>query len=263
MILYLLVVFTVGLNVPYDDLNLNDNTINSIKRGQNSPAIISCIRNKVVGWPHFLNAFYIFSAFSTGVNGLYIASRLLHALASIRNVWPSTGWGNKIKTRLEKTSSKGVPVNAVFASWLFGLMGFMAVRPSPAKASLSQCAKLRCILKLTEYADFGSNGNLLHVLHAHCLCLHKCRIHHLQNSVRSHLTLDIRASHQPQKNYQRRPRRRRCSLHPRRRIPQPQRLRLPIQITPPMAPRSVRSLRLHPLRALQRMAFDPQAVLFS
>jgi amino acid transporter len=116
IVLYILVVFTVGLNVPYDDFNLQDTSISSIKRGQNSPAIISCIRNGVVGWPHFLNAFYIFSAFSTGVNGLYIASRLLHALASIRNVWPSTGWGNKIKRRLERTNSKGVPVNAVFAS---------------------------------------------------------------------------------------------------------------------------------------------------
>lgn len=145
--LYLLVVFTVGLNVPYDDPNLKDYTINSIKRGQNAPAIISCIRNKIVGWPHFLNAFFIFSAFSTGVNGLYIASRLLHALASIRNVWPSTGWGNNIKTRLEKTSTRGVPVNAVFASWLFGLMGFMAVRSVPNKilgrmAIFSTCSML-------------------------------------------------------------------------------------------------------------------------
>jgi amino acid permease len=89
----------------------------------------------LVGWPHFFNAFYIFSAFSCGVNGLYIASRLLHALASIRNVWPSTGWGANIKARLERTSSKGVPVNAVFVSWLFGLLGFLAVKPSPARVS--------------------------------------------------------------------------------------------------------------------------------
>lgn len=133
IILYALVIFTVGLNVPYNDLNLRDTTISSIRRGQNSPIIIACIRGGVIGWPHFFNAFYIFSAFSTGVNGLYIASRLLHALASIRNVWPATGWSRNLKTRLETTSNKGVPVNAVFASWLFGLLGFLAVKPYPAK----------------------------------------------------------------------------------------------------------------------------------
>jgi yeast amino acid transporter len=135
ILLYVLVVFTVGLNVPYNDKNLQDQTISSIRRGQNSPIIIACIHNGIVGWPHFFNAFYIFSAFSCGVNGLFIASRLLHALASIRNVWPNTGWGANIKARLERTSSKGVPVNAVFVSWLFGLLGFLAVKPSPARVS--------------------------------------------------------------------------------------------------------------------------------
>lgn len=133
IVLYVLVVFTTGLNVPYDDINLQDKTISSIRRGANSPIMISCIRNGVVGWPHFFNAFFIFSAFSTGVNGLYISSRLLHALATIRNVWPATGWGNKIKQRLEKTNSKGVPVNAVLLSWLFAFLGFLAVKPEPAK----------------------------------------------------------------------------------------------------------------------------------
>lgn len=147
IILYTLVVFTVGLNVPYNDPNLQDQTISSIRRGQNSPVIIACVRNGVVGWPHFFNAFYIFSAFSTGINGLYISSRLLHALASIRNVWPATGWGSNIKMRLEKTNGKGVPVNAVLLSWMFAFLGFLAVKPEPAKllgrlAIFSTCSML-------------------------------------------------------------------------------------------------------------------------
>ncbi len=135
IVLYILIVFTVGLNVPYNDPNMQDPTISSIRRGQNYPVIISCVRNGVVGWPHFFNAFFIFSAFSTGINGLYISSRLLHALATIRNVWPATGWGSKIKMRLEKTNSKGVPVNAVLISWAFAFLGFLAVKPEPAKVT--------------------------------------------------------------------------------------------------------------------------------
>lgn len=131
--LYALVVFTAGLNLPYNDPNIRDTSISSIRRGQNSPLIIACVRNGVLGWPHFLNAFFIFSAFSTAVNALYVASRLLHALASIRNVWPEAVWANTVRTRLERTSSKGVPVTAVFVSWLFGLLAFLAVRPYPSK----------------------------------------------------------------------------------------------------------------------------------
>lgn len=133
ILLYSLLIFTVGLNVPYTDPNIKDTTISSIRRGENSPFVIACVRAGVVGWPHFLNAFFIFSATSTAINALYIASRLLHALASIRNVWPQTGWAFKIKTRLEKTNSKGVPVAAVFLSWMLGFLGFLGARPSPAR----------------------------------------------------------------------------------------------------------------------------------
>lgn len=133
IVLYTLVVFTSGLNVPYDDPNLRDYSINSIRRGEYSAIIIACVRNKVRGWPHFLNAFFIFSALSTGINALYISSRLLHALANIRNVWPEAAWADSFKSRLEKTSDKGVPVAAVFFSWMFGFLGFLAVKPFPAQ----------------------------------------------------------------------------------------------------------------------------------
>ncbi|KAI9893089.1 MAG: hypothetical protein M1814_000636 [Vezdaea aestivalis] len=133
MLLYSLFVFTVGLNVPYNDPGLVDNTISSIRRGEYSALVISCVRGGVTGFPHLFNAFYIFSAFSTGINALYVSSRLLHALANIRNVWPNWSWAQSIKRRLERTTSKGVPATAVFVSWLFGFAGFLAVRPSPAK----------------------------------------------------------------------------------------------------------------------------------
>ena len=133
ILLYSLLAFTVGLNVPYTDANLLDTTITSIKRGQNSPFIIQMIHGKVTGLPHLVNAFFIFSAFSVAVNALYISSRLLHALANIRNVWPETGWGYAVKCRLEKTTQHGVPVAAISVSWLFGLLGFLGASPAPAR----------------------------------------------------------------------------------------------------------------------------------
>lgn len=131
ILMYTLFVFTVGLNIPYNDSNLRDYSVNSIRRGQYSAIIIACVRSGVTGWPHFLNAFFVFSAFSAGINALYISSRLLHALANIQNVWPL--WANFIRSRLEKTTSKGVPASTVFVSWLFGLLAFLAVQPLPTK----------------------------------------------------------------------------------------------------------------------------------
>lgn len=133
ILLYALFVFTAGLNIPYNDQNLRDYSINSIRRGQYSAIMIGCVRGHITGWPHFFNAFFIFSACTTGINSLYISSRLLHALANVQNVWPRSGWINSIKMRLEKTTNKGVPAAAIFTSWLFGLLGFLASKPFPAK----------------------------------------------------------------------------------------------------------------------------------
>ncbi|KAN0082315.1 Amino acid permease domain containing protein [Elaphomyces granulatus] len=132
ILLYALATFTVGLNVPYTDPNLNVSAINSFSNGQNSIFIIAVVRAHLTGWPHFLNAFFIFSSTSAGINALYLASRLLHALASIPGAWPRWTVAMTLRGKLEQTVY-GVPVAAVFASWLFGLLGFLSVNPSSAE----------------------------------------------------------------------------------------------------------------------------------
>jgi amino acid permease len=81
ILLYTLSVFAVGLNVPYNDPNLQDFAINAVESGEHSIFIIAAVRDGVLGFPHFFNGFFIFSATSAGINALYISSRLLHALA--------------------------------------------------------------------------------------------------------------------------------------------------------------------------------------
>ena len=134
ILLYALATFTVGLNVPYTDPNLNVSAINSFSNGQNSIFIIAVVRAHLIGWPHFLNAFFIFSSTSAGINALYLASRLLHALASIRDAWPRWAVAMTLRGKLERTVY-GVPMAAVFASWLFALMGFLSVNHSSAEVS--------------------------------------------------------------------------------------------------------------------------------
>ena len=142
--LYAFLVFSVGLNVPYDDAMLKDSSISAIRRGNHSPFIIACIRSGVTGLPHLLNAFFIFSAFSVSINALFVSSRLLHALACIRNVWPR--WAYFIKVRLERTTSKGVPLGAVLVSWAVGFLGFLGGRPSPSKILGRMAIVLTCFM---------------------------------------------------------------------------------------------------------------------
>jgi len=83
ILLYSLAIFTVGLNVPYDEPGFRAITISRVSGGQNSPFVLAAIRERVPFLPHFINGFFIFSATTTGVNALYSASRLLHAIASL------------------------------------------------------------------------------------------------------------------------------------------------------------------------------------
>jgi amino acid permease len=131
VVLYSLAVLAVGLNVPYTDPNLRDLTINSIRSGQNSVFILSAVLNHLRGWPNLFNGFFLFSATTSGINSLYISSRVLHALASIPEVWPAWGLVEKFRAKLERTKV-GVPYFAVFISWLFGSLAYLATKPYPA-----------------------------------------------------------------------------------------------------------------------------------
>ncbi|KAK4445450.1 amino acid permease-domain-containing protein [Podospora aff. communis PSN243] len=132
IVLYTLAVFAVGLNIPYTDDGLRNLTINGVWGGHSSAFVLAAIREHVVGLPHFLNGFFIFSAATTGINCLYGASRLLHAIASLRDAWPQWGWAESIRSRLE-TTRLGVPMNAVFVSWLFGFIAFSSSNAQSAE----------------------------------------------------------------------------------------------------------------------------------
>lgn len=128
-ILYVLSTFAASLNVPYDDPNLYNIQINAIHAGQNSIFILAAVRNHLRLWPSLFNAFFIFSATTSGINALYISSRLLHALASIPEAWPLSL--QTTRRRLERTSTHGVPLATVLTCWLFGLLAFLAVKGFP------------------------------------------------------------------------------------------------------------------------------------
>lgn len=150
IVLYALATFTVGLNVPYTDENLVNLTINGIGGGEGSAFIISAVLNHVLYLPHLLNAFYIFSACSTGTNALYSASRTLHALASIPDAWPRWSPVEAVRSRLERTIF-GVPMAAVFVSWLVGFLAFLSTS-TVESATLGRIADFTVVGTLIVYS---------------------------------------------------------------------------------------------------------------
>jgi amino acid permease len=150
ILLYTLGTLVVGFNVPYTDQNLRNLAISSITPGQNSVFILAAVRNNIHGFPHLFNAMFIFSATTAGINSLYLSSRILHALASIPEVWPNNGIFQSIKFRLERTTM-GVPHGAVFTSWLFGMLAFLAASNTPA-VQLGRMATNAIVSMLIVYA---------------------------------------------------------------------------------------------------------------
>jgi amino acid transporter len=126
VLLYCLAVFTAGLNVPSDDSPLKSLSISGVLAGQNSIFVLAAIRSGIPFFPHFLNGFFIFSAFFTGCNALYCSGRLLHAIACRHDAWPEWKMAQSLKSRLERTQW-GVPTNAIITSWLVGFLAYMSV----------------------------------------------------------------------------------------------------------------------------------------
>ncbi|OCT45696.1 proline-specific permease [Cladophialophora carrionii] len=130
ILLYSLATFTVGLNVPYDEPLLVNREISALDNGTHSAFVLAAIRAGKTFWPRFFNGFFILSATSSGINSLYLSSRILHALALSEKAWPR--FLRKFQERLQETGSQGVPRNAVFLSWLFGFLGYLAAGKTPS-----------------------------------------------------------------------------------------------------------------------------------
>lgn len=148
--LYCLATFTVGLNVPYTYPLLVDTHVISFGYGQNSAFVNSVVLNHLRVWPYFINDFIIFSATTAGANGIYNASRTLHALASIRDAWPDWAPIQSLRRRLERTTY-GVPHGAVIISWLFGFLGFLASNPN-SQEILGRMVRCVVVSMLIVYA---------------------------------------------------------------------------------------------------------------
>lgn len=182
LILYTFATFAVGLNVPNDEPLLAGQNTTAGRSGTHSAFILAAVIAHKRFWPGFFNGFFIFSATSAGINTLYLSSRILHAMALSNEAWPPWGLVEKFRQRLTETGSQGVPRNAVFASSLFGLLGYLAVGSSPQTVRIFLLHRRdgRLLIVTTAIVTIGTQ---CHGICAHRVCRHIRHIYQVQRHV--------------------------------------------------------------------------------
>ncbi|KAJ9142928.1 Amino acid/polyamine transporter I [Pleurostoma richardsiae] len=113
----------IGIVIPYNDPTLAAfiaGTIPGSGTSAASPYTIAMRRMEISGLPHLLNAVMMTSIFSCGNGVLYAASRALFVMGQ-------TGRAPRIFSR---TTKRGIPIYAVLACVLLGLLAMMGVNES-------------------------------------------------------------------------------------------------------------------------------------
>lgn len=110
-VLFIATVFLVGLDVPFDDANLQSVSTNASA----SPLVIVANRAGVRVLPHIINAVLLTAVLTAANSDVYSSSRILMALADEGHA-PSF---------LKATNRYGTPYHSVMVCAAFGLLGFL------------------------------------------------------------------------------------------------------------------------------------------
>lgn len=116
LLFYVVLVFLLGMLVPYNDKKLLDANKKS-NNASASPFVVAIINSGIKVLPGLLNACILIFVFSAANSDLYIASRTLFGLAH-------EGKAPKFFTRTDK---RGVPIYALGLSVLFCLLAYLGV----------------------------------------------------------------------------------------------------------------------------------------
>ncbi|KAE9377735.1 putative dicarboxylic amino acid permease [Stipitochalara longipes BDJ] len=120
LLFYVVLVFLLGMLVPYNSQKLLDGNKNGGTTAAASPFVVAIIISGIPALPAILNAAILIFVFSAANSDLYIASRTLFGLAH-------EGKAPKI---FKWTDRRGVPVPAVALSVCFCLLAYLGVNTS-------------------------------------------------------------------------------------------------------------------------------------
>ena len=150
MAFFVLGSLAVGINVPYDDKELNDAFTTGAPGVAASPYVVAMNRLKIRVLPDIVNAMVLVAAFSAGLSFVYCASRSLFGLAL-------EGKAPRIFTRCTKS---GVPVYCVLLVLAISLVSFLQVSNSSAVVLqwfVNLVSPFRLVIQ-TVFLFCGANG---------------------------------------------------------------------------------------------------------
>lgn len=124
--LYTLSMLTASFVVPSDHPFINGG---GQSVGSRSLFIIAVVEAGIPSAAHFINAIFVFSAFTCAINSSYVASRVLHTLALQGQTGPEF-----ITSRLRRCHN-GVPIRAVLATCSLMLVGYMGRTGAPGQVN--------------------------------------------------------------------------------------------------------------------------------
>ncbi|KAL2362760.1 hypothetical protein RJZ56_004343 [Blastomyces dermatitidis] len=119
--LYTLCMLTASFLVPYDHPFLNGE---GQSESSHSIFLIAVVQGGLPAAAHFFNAIYLFSAFASGINTMYVSSRVLHTLALRDQTGP------EFITRRLRQCHNGVPLRAVSVTGALMCLGYLGTGSS-------------------------------------------------------------------------------------------------------------------------------------
>lgn len=126
LIFYVLSIFFIGLLVPWNDPRLaaNQPEDSDIAYSATSPFIIAILNSGTPVLDHIFNAVVLSTVISAGNSNVYLASRVMYALAESHVAPRILMW----------TPYKGVPVLCILILAAFGSLGYLAVNLASMEA---------------------------------------------------------------------------------------------------------------------------------
>lgn len=122
--LYSLAVLTASFVVPTDHPFINGEATSVSAR---SVFIIAAVEAGLPKLAHFFNAVFCFSAFTCGINSMYIATRVLHTLALRGQTGP------EFITRRLRACRSGVPIRSVLLTGAVMMVAYMGRSGNPGQ----------------------------------------------------------------------------------------------------------------------------------
>lgn len=145
--LYSLAMLTASFVVPMDHPFINGH---STSVGARSIFIIAVVEAGMPKVAHFFNAVFVFSAFTCGINSMYIATRVLHTLALRGQTGP------EFITRRLRQCRSGVPVRAVLMTGAIMMVAYMGREGSVGAVSTTALLSGHLLIQNATIRDLTS-----------------------------------------------------------------------------------------------------------